>query len=83
MSEIGKSTAAPFSIARGRGEGRGERRTKEESDKNEFGSQDGQEMPNSRERIARKTVKLVYRHVQRGKDEWTKGSETGRVNRAS
>jgi len=36
----------------------GKRRT-EEGNKNEFGSQDGQEMPNNRERIARKMAKLV------------------------
>ena len=35
-----------------------EGRTKEESSKNKFGSQDGQEVPNSRERIV-KMAKLV------------------------
>lgn len=36
----------------------GGRRTKEDG-KNGFGSQDGQEAPNNRERIVRKTAKLV------------------------
>jgi len=37
-----------------RGRGGGQRRTREEGSKNEFGSQDRQDVPNSRERIVKK-----------------------------
>lgn len=40
-------------------EDEGQEREREKSDKNEFGSQDRQEVPNSRERIVRKMAKLV------------------------
>lgn len=43
----------------------------EKDDKNGFGSQDGQEVPNSRERIVRNMPKLVQRSIERRKDEWT------------
>jgi len=49
-------TAIGRAGAEGRAEGK--RRT-EKGDKNEFGSQDRQEVPNSRERIAKKMAKLV------------------------
>lgn len=60
LSKIGnRSNDNPLLVDRERRGRKQRKRTTKDDDKNGFGSQDGQEVPNNRERIARKTAKLV------------------------